>query len=204
MPTVANCDVVPGDPRCDCERDSKEPGAQWYGGGPDYVYDVHGPRLDVVYGGGGAAPVVQDSNAPPTVRFGSHPTPAEREAHKKKVCNRMVKEALDMGNTMRFCTRTRDKAGLDAMAPKYIRHIKKLGETCGEPTRGLHYDYSGQLNGNGAGDVYDGSGAPIADRSLRIAAELVQRKLMWDQQVLRGQLTWTDWLVNAMGRRPKW
>ena len=156
-------------------------------------------RCDVVPGD------EEHCESPGTVHhFPTPPSPPDRAAAKKRDCNRMVKEALDMSRTIGYCATHRDTAGARACAPAYIRHVQAMSVRCGEPFRGLHYDYYGQLMGDGALDVYDGSGAPIADRSRKIATELVQRKLPWDQKTLRGQLTWSDWFVNRLGRGPRW
>ncbi len=186
--------------------------------GEEYVLDAFGPAtrgrgLDTVYSGGphasctsASAPAAPEptSSIPPTPPLAPYPNPVERVKQRDADCNKMVKEALDMSRTLSHCARKCDRAGEHVIALQYIRHIKKMGERCGQPFRGLHHDYQGQLSEHNAMDVYDGSGAPIAERSLKIAAELTQRKRMWDTDVFQRQLTWTDWFVNAMGRRPRW
>jgi len=109
-----------------------------------------------------------------------------------------------MGKTLSHCAVHRDRGGQRAVAPQYIRHLKKMGERCGAPLDTLHHSYSRELSRANATDVYDSSGVPVQERSLKIAVELTLRNQMWDQQVLRSQLTWADWFVNAMGRRPRW
>jgi hypothetical protein len=183
MPGIAHCDVVPGDEAV---------------GSCAYDYDVHGPTI--------TTEPPPPPTASPTPPLAPYPNPVERQKQKAADCNRMVKEALDMTRTLHCCVRRGDRAGERAVVPQYLRHLKRMGDVCGQPLRGLHYEYSGQLVSNtfDATDVYDGSGAPIAKRSLDIATELTRRNRMWDQEVLRGELTWADWFVNAMGRRPRW
>ena len=192
--------------------------------GEEYVLDAFGPAttntsLDTVYSGGappGGPP--PSPTASPTPPLAPYPNPVERQQQKAADCNRMVKEALDMckmirpnrwegvqgrHNSARHKS-ARHNSALFAVAPKYVQHLQKLGERCGHPLSDLHHHYDYQLRRANALDVYDGSGAPIAERSRKIAADLTRRHWMWDQEVLRGQLTWADWFVNAMGRRPRW
>jgi hypothetical protein len=156
-----------------------------------------------------AAPSPSPSPSPtehhhPNPPLAPYPNPLQRQKQKETDCNQMVKQALDMSRTLTYCASHYDRAGENAVTPEYIRHIKKMGERCGQPLQYLHHDYLHELTKGNALDVYDGSGAPIAQRSVNIAVELTRRNRMWDQHVLRNQLTWTDWFINAMGRRPRW